>query len=91
MKYLNASEILPDELLSEIQKYTQGEVIYIPRKQERRKWGEGTGSRSYYTERNLEITRLYREEKISLQNLADKFHLSIESIRKIIFKSGSES
>lgn len=39
MRYLNASDILPDELLREIQKYTQGEAIYIPREQERRKWG----------------------------------------------------
>ena len=46
MRYLNASDILPDELLREIQKYTQGEAIYIPREQERRKWGESSGSRN---------------------------------------------
>ena len=87
MRYLNASDILPDELLREIQKYTQGEAIYIPREQERRKWGESSGSRNYYAERNHEIARRYLEEKVSMQSLADEFHLSVESIRKIIFKS----
>lgn len=87
MRYLNASDILPDDLLREIQKYTQGEAIYIPKENERRKWGESTGSRSYYTERNREITMRYREGSASMQDLADEFHLSVESIRKIIFKS----
>ena len=61
MRYLNASEILPDELLREIQKYTQGETLYIPKENERKKWGENSGSRSYYIERNSKILEKYRE------------------------------
>ncbi|MCR1843371.1 CD3324 family protein [Murimonas intestini] len=88
MRYLNASEILPDELLREIQKYTQGETLYIPKENERKKWGENSGSRSYYIERNSKILEKYRENGCSMQELADEFNLSVESIRKIIFKSG---
>ena len=88
MRYLNASEILPDELLREIQKYTQGETLYIPKENERKKWGENSGSRSYYIERNSKILEKYRENGCSIQELTDEFKLSVESIRKIIFKSG---
>ena len=88
MRYLNASEILPDELLREIQKYTQGETLYIPKENERKKWGENSGSRSYYIERNSKILEKYRENGCSMQELADEFNLSVESIRKIIVKSG---
>ena len=65
MRYLNASEILPDELLREIQKYTQGETLYIPKENERKKWGENSGSRSYYIERNSKILEKYRENGCS--------------------------
>ena len=88
MRYLNASEVLPDELLREIQKYTQGETLYIPKENERKKWGENSGSRSYYIERNSKILKKYRENGCSMQELASEFNLSVESIRKIIFKSG---
>lgn len=30
MKYRNSAEVIPAELLDEIQKYVQGEYIYIP-------------------------------------------------------------
>ena len=36
MKYVNASEILPKELISEIQKYVEGNIIYIPNKEGKR-------------------------------------------------------
>lgn len=39
MKYRNASDILPDELLKELQKYASGETLYIPSNIERKKWG----------------------------------------------------
>lgn len=32
MKYKNAGEILPPELVEEIQKYVQGAFLYIPKK-----------------------------------------------------------
>lgn len=85
MKYRNASEILPDKLLREIQKYTSGEAIYIPQVKERQKWGEGSGARRYYEERNEKICKKFKIG-VSMEELAEDFNLSVETIRKIIYK-----
>jgi Mor family transcriptional regulator len=85
MKYRNASEILPDKLLREIQKYTSGEAIYIPQNTERQKWGEGSGARRYYEERNQKICEKYNQG-ISMEELSSSFNLSSETIRKIIYR-----
>ncbi len=37
MNYKNATQILPQELLTQIQKYIDGEFIYIPRLSENKK------------------------------------------------------
>ena len=84
MKYRNASEILPDTLLREIQKYTSGEAIYIPQSTDRQKWGEGSGARRYYEERNQKICEKH-EAGTSMEELADIFNLSIETIRKVLY------
>lgn len=85
MKYVNASDILPDKLLREIQKYTQGEALYIPLVSERKKWGEGSGARSYYEQRNEEIRRKYAEH-VPIETLAAEYCLAMETIRKIVYK-----
>lgn len=44
MSYINAANILPKELLIEVQKYIQGETLYIPAQQStRKKWGSVSG------------------------------------------------
>jgi hypothetical protein len=86
MKYLNASDILPDELLQEVQKYAQGKALYIPRNNERKKWGEGSGSRSYYERRNEEIRMKFADIHIPIEELANDYCLSVETIRKILYK-----
>lgn len=46
MKYTNANKILPEKLINEIQKYVQGETIYIPKQEtEYEKWGARSGGR----------------------------------------------
>ena len=85
MKYKNASDILPESLLREVQKYAAGETLYFPKDRERMKWGEITGARAFYQERNAEIRRKYLQ-KMSLEHLADEYCLSVESIRKIVFR-----
>ena len=85
MKYLNASDILPDELLKEIQKYVSGEAIYIPSNVERKKWGHGSGARLFYKQRNEEIRYKY-SQKVSIEKLAEEYCLSTETIRKIVYK-----
>ena len=48
MKYKNANDILPDELIKELQKYICGEIIYVPKpKESHKKWGEVSGGRKY--------------------------------------------
>lgn len=85
MKYINASDILPDKLLREVQKYAAGEALYIPMVSERKKWGEGSGARSFYERRNEEIRRKFAEH-VSIETLADQYCLAIETIRKIVYK-----
>ncbi|HEX2947646.1 MAG TPA: CD3324 family protein [Clostridia bacterium] len=85
MKYRNASEILPDELLKEIQKYASGETLYIPNSAERKKWGHGSGARTFYKLRNEEIRDKFFH-KASIEKLAEEYCLSTETIRKIVYK-----
>lgn len=86
MQYKNAKEVLPPSLLKEMQKYIQGDLIYIPKaKKERAAWGEVSGSRELIAKRNEEIFQLYNEGK-SFEELEQKFHLSFDTIRKIIYK-----
>jgi len=85
MKYKNASDVLPDDLLKEVQKYAAGETLYFPKDKERKRWGEATGSRAFFQERNAKIRVKYLR-KMSIEHLADEYNLSVETIRKIVFK-----
>jgi Mor family transcriptional regulator len=86
MQYKNGKEVLPRSLLSELQKYIQGELIYIPTAEaERKGWGEINGTRDTLRNRNLKIYELYKEGQ-SVYELMSLFNLSEDSIRKIITK-----
>lgn len=89
--YRNGKELLPPELLRQIQEYIQGEIVYIPRCEEHRAgWGEMNGTRVSLLLRNMEIRKLYREG-IGIWELAEQYHLSEHSIRKVVStKSGKE-
>jgi len=84
MKYRNAGEILPDPLLKELQKYAGGETLYVPAAGERKAWGEGSGTRRYYAERNEEIRQKYRRG-VRIDSLAEEYGLSDERVRKIVY------
>ncbi|MBO5117521.1 MAG: hypothetical protein J6C25_08460 [Treponema sp.] len=86
MKYRNATDIFPDELLAEIQKYSSGELIYIPESAQTKKgWGEKSGSRDFYIKRNAKIRQKHEEGK-SIAQLAEEFALSTDSIRRILYR-----
>jgi len=85
MKYKNAYDILPDELLRELQKYISGESLYIPLDKQRRKWGDVSGARKFFAQRNEEI-RYKFSHKVSIDELAEEYFLSTETIRKIVYK-----
>ncbi|MEK8132387.1 CD3324 family protein [Paenibacillus filicis] len=87
MGYKNGKDILPPNLLKQLQDYIQGEIIYVPKKdQTRAGWGENNGTRQSIQKRNHEIFRLY-QNGYSVTELIGKFHLSEDSIRKIIVKT----
>lgn len=81
--YKNAKDVLPEELLEAVQRYLQGEMLYIPVKDKRRRWGERSGTRKELSERNQAIREAYRKGQ-SLDELAATYHLSVETLRKIV-------
>lgn len=85
MSYTNAEEILPPELIREIQKFIQGSQIYIPRNEEKRLgWGMKNGTREMLEQRNRQI-KSRKADGWSLDQLADQYHLSLDTIRKILY------
>lgn len=89
MSYKKASDILPENLLSIIQDYVDGEYIYIPRKECNRKlWGDNTQNREELYERNLIIYKKYKSG-ISVKRLSEMYYLSPKWIQKIIAKLNS--
>lgn len=83
VKYINAADVLPEELVEEISKYVNGELLYIPSQKEKQHWGEMSGSRKFYEDRNKEIKKLYGGG-VPIKKLACDFGLSYETIRKIV-------
>lgn len=76
--------MLPAPLLEQLQEYIAGELIYIPKKDEKRKgWGEVNGARRAIQQRNDDIYKSY-QKGTSIRMLAAKYHLSEDSIRKIV-------
>ena len=86
MKYRNAKEILPDELLKELQKYAPGEIIYVPSDKVRKKWGADSGARQFYEQRNEEIRYKYFHLKVSIDALCDEYCISDDTVRKILYR-----
>ena len=91
MSYTKAHDILPENLLREIQKYIQGEFIYIPNtKGVRKKWGQNSGNREYLESRNNKIFERFLLGT-NTDQLAKDFCLSVDSIRKIVYAKRKES
>jgi DNA-binding NarL/FixJ family response regulator len=85
VRYVNGEIVLPNNLLSEIQKYIQGGYLYIPSPPStKKKWGETSGSRQHIQSRNEEIRSKYKAG-YTIKELAEEFFLSVDSIKKIIY------
>ncbi len=84
MKYVNANDILPEELLSMIQAYYQGGYLYIPK--------ENFCTVKQQTDYEIELEK--RNQHIYLKHLEGRtneqlgkiYHLSQASIRRILAK-----
>ena len=87
MSYIKAEEILPEELICQIQEYVDGVYIYIPRKPGTRHiWGQKTEYKTELKIRNDRIRNDYAAGE-SVSALSRKYHLSEKSIRRILQKS----
>lgn len=84
MKYENAKDVLPEEIFEEVQKYAAGKLLYFPVIGERSPWGAKSGNRFKNEKRNQEIRRLYGDG-YSLDQLAERYFLTPESIKNIIY------
>ena len=85
MKYKNAAEVLPPGLLREIQCFTEGELLYIPKSDSKLEWGAVSGSKKFYSERNNRIRGLFYDG-VPIEELAKNFGLSGSTIKKIIYQ-----
>lgn len=84
MAYQNAFELLPEEIVKEIQKYVNGTILYIPKRpKERLPWGSKTASKEMLGRRNQQIYQEYQMGK-STRELAGSYYLDIKSIQRII-------
>ena len=84
MNYENAADILPEDILKQVQKFASGRLIYVPEAITKRSWGETSGYKQYLIERNQEI----KEKFISgatIEKLVDEYNLSVDSIKKIVY------
>ena len=84
MKYVNANDVLPEELLSMIQKYYQGGYLYIP-KGSYCEVKQQTDYKIELEKRNQHIYLKHLEGRTNGQ-LGNIYHLSEASIRRIISK-----
>ena len=84
MRYLKAEEVLPAQLLAQIQEYADGVYLYIPRRADhRQRWGNSTRYREELKKRNESIRHL-RREGLNAEELAERFHLSVKTIQRIL-------
>ena len=84
MSYVNAKDVLPEKFVKEIQKYIDGQLIYIPRKSENSLlWGEKNGTKEKLAERNQMIVNRYYSGQ-TIAELSEVYFLSEKRIRGII-------
>lgn len=90
MCYIKAKEVLPEEVIELIQKYVEGEYIYIPKKSDnRQQWGSKTKVREEISIRNSTIYKEY-VNGVSRIELAKKYYLSKKSIDRIILEQSKK-
>ncbi len=84
MGYQNPIDLLPKELLEQLQEYVEGQIIYIPKKKANRKlWGENTDTKQFLSSRNRRIYVDF-QNGMDLGQLSEKYFLTEKSIQRII-------
>jgi len=84
MKYKNANDVLPEDLLVLVQEYIQGEYIYVPVREKQ----IAESPTAYKTELEKRDAHIYTKylEGMSNKQLSQIYNLSESSIRRIIVK-----
>lgn len=91
MDYIRAVEILPPELIAQLQEYVDGAVLYIPKKEEEKKnWGERTNTKMELARRNVKIYADFLAGR-SVRELAEEYFLAEKSIQRIIRQEKSKA
>ena len=86
IKYINAKNLLPNALVKELQGYMQGGYLYVPTdRAQPKRWGEASGYRQELQHRNRQIVAEF-QNGTSMEELAEKYFLSVYAIRKIIYQ-----
>lgn len=86
MKYENAQNVLPNNIIEELQQYVDGIYLYIPKKDNNKKsWGENSGFKHELVKRNNEIYNKFLTG-MSVKELVEHYYLTGNSIRRIIRK-----
>jgi len=86
MRYVRAQDVLPAELVIQLQQYVDGVYLYIPRKQEHKlAWGERTHSKKETADRNAAIFR-EAEAGRDVPALAEAYFLTEKTIRRILLE-----
>lgn len=89
MSYVKADDVLPKVLVEEIQKYVDGQLVYIPRKKENLlSWGEKSGTKEKLAERNQTIVNHYYSGE-TISALSKMYYLSEKRVQGIIHEYGS--
>lgn len=89
MKYENAKDLLPPDLLKTLQRYASGKLLYIPVDEDKRTWGEISGYRLQLRKRNQMIRNKYAQG-MTVSELADAYFLSLDSVKKIVYSKHKE-
>ena len=84
MKYINARDILPEDILKQLQTYAAGMLVYVPKEEEEKSWGEISGYRTYLLKRNRMILNFF-QYGVSLEEISATFGLSQGTVKKIVY------
>lgn len=84
MGYINALKVLPEELVEQIQRYAEGQILYIPKTRSKWcKWGENTDTKEYTEQRNIKLYIDYKDG-VTILELSKRYFLDPKSVQRII-------
>lgn len=84
MGYVKAEDVLPPEMIEQLQQYVDGKILYTPKREAKKSaWGKGTTTKAELAKRNAEIYEKFLSGS-SVSELAQEYFLVEKSIQRII-------